>query len=166
MTLGPTPLVRCLTALFAGGLLCAAAAAEPDGPATPMPGASEHQLLACGTRVVYDEGATADPTAVKVRLVWQLDRLKPIADRGVIGRINSEHHEHLADEPYGGIMVQSVVKALRPDGRAAVAMVYTLQHDDVSLASCGFVDAVIDVGRPVHLKGSDDLPVTLTVLLP
>ncbi|WP_157503906.1 MULTISPECIES: hypothetical protein [Luteibacter] len=130
-----------------------------------MPDAPAHQLLACGTQVVYDEDPTADPTAAKVRLVWQLDRFKPIADRGVIGRINSEHHEHLADEPYGAIFVQSVVKTLRPDGRAAVVMVYTLHHDDISVPSCGFVDAVIDVGRPVHLKGSDGLPVTLTVLL-
>jgi len=148
-------------------LVTFAAAQSSARPAVPALRVMQHQQLTCGTQKVYDAGINlADPTAVQVRLVWQLGELGAYTDLALVGHINSQHQERLADPPYRTITVSSVVKALRADGRAAVSVVYTLQKDDVSPSACGFVDAVIDVGRPVHLTGSDGLPVTLTVLLP
>lgn len=153
--------------LASGLTLLGTAKAPPADAAVPTLRLMQHQQLTCGTQVIYDaEVNVADPTAVHVRLIWQLGGLSPFADSAMVGQVNGLHQEHLAGEPYGAITVSSVVKTLRADDRAAIAVVYQLQKDDVSPAACGFVDALIDVGRPVHLTGSDGLPVTLTLLPP
>jgi hypothetical protein len=158
---------RLVGALTAALVLVTSAAAQSARPGVPAGRITQHQSLTCGTQTVYDADIDlADRSAVQVRLVWQLGELGAYADLAVAGQVNSQHQEHLADPPYGTITVRSLVKALRPDGRAAVALVYTVQKDDISPAACGFVDAVIDVGHPVRLTGSDGLPVTLTLLLP
>lgn len=161
----PAPLACALASLLA--VIAPATVAQRARPAVPGLWVNEHQQLSCGTQRVYDADINlADPAAVQARLIWKLGDLGAYADLALVGRVNSQHQERLADPPYGTITVSSVVKALRPDGRAAVAVVYTLQKDNVSPAACGFVDAVIVVGRPVQLTGSDGLPVTLTLLLP
>lgn len=142
------------------------AAAQSARPALPALRVMSHQQLSCGTQVVYDTQVNVAEEALQVRLIWQLGELGAYADLNLVGRVNAQQQDHLAGQPYRAITVSSVVKALRPDGRAAVAVVYTLQKADAPSAACGFVDAVIDVGRPVQLTGSDGLPVTLTLLLP
>ncbi|MBB3228174.1 hypothetical protein FHW69_002809 [Luteibacter sp. Sphag1AF] len=157
----------CLVCALAGVVvLVTSATAQSARPAIPALRVMEHQQLTCGTQVIYDTQVNMAEEALQVRLVWQLGELGAYAGLNVVGQVNAQQQDHLADQPYRAITVSSVVKALRPDGRAAVAVVYTLQKGDASPASCAFVDAVIDVGHPVHLTGSDGLPVTLTLLLP
>lgn len=149
---------------FAGALaLATAATAQPALPALRV---VKHQQLTCGTQVIHDTQVNVSEEALQVRLIWQLGELAAYADLNVVGQVNARQQELRAGQAYRAITVSSVVKALRPDGRAAVALVYTLQKADAPSAACGYVDAVIDVGRPVQLIGSDGLPVTLTLLLP
>jgi hypothetical protein len=156
-----------LVCALAGPLaLVTSATAQSTRPAIPALRVMEHQQLTCGTQVIYDTQVNMAAEAPQVRLIWQLGQLGAYAGLNVVGQVNAQQQNPLAGQPYRAITLSSVVKTLRPDGRAAVAVVYTLQKAHAPPAACGFVDAVIDVGRPVQLTGSDGLPVMLTLLLP
>jgi hypothetical protein len=161
-----TRAARLVCTLACALALVTSATAQSARPAIPAVRVMARQQLTCGTQVIYDAQVNMAEEALQVRLIWQLGALGAYADLNVVGHVNAQQQNHRVGQPYRAITVSSVVKALRPDGKAAVAVVYTLQKADAPPAACGFVDAVIDVGRPVHLTGSDGLPVTLTILLP